>query len=219
VGGKKQLIVWLSDSVSGLDPANGKPYWTHPYPAKGPPRRPAVTIATPRVAGDLLFLNSFYHGSLVLRLGKGKPTVAWQSKRAPEKADALNTCMTTPFIKGGFVYGIAGGGQLRCLELKSGEQKWESLKAATGGQQTFLATAFLIEQGERYFLFNDQGDLIIAKLTPKGYEEIDRAHVIATSQEAFGRPVVWSHPAFAGRCAFIRNDKEIICLSLAAKKQ
>ena len=32
---------------------------------------------------------------------------------------------------------------------------------------------------------------------------------------AFGRDVAWAHPAFADRCVFVRNDKEIVCLSLA----
>jgi hypothetical protein len=29
---------------------------------------------------------------------------------------------------------------------------------------------------------------------------------------------VWSHPAFAHRCVYARNDKEILCASLAAEK-
>jgi len=219
-GGKRQLIAWLSDSVSGLDPDTGKPYWKRPYPDRGPARRPAVTIATPRVAGDLLFLTSFYHGSLMLRLDKDRrgASVVWKSKRAPERADALNVVMMTPLIKDGYIYGVAGQGELRCLKADTGEQQWETLKAATGGTRTFLATVFLIEQGGRFLLFNDQGDLIIARLTPKGYEEVDRAPIIPTSQEAFGRPVVWSYPACANRCLFVRNDKEILCLSLAAGK-
>ena len=45
----------------------------------------------------------------------------------------------------------------------------------------------------------------------------DRAHVIEPDHEARGRKVVWSHPAFARRCVFIRNDKEILCVSLAAQ--
>src|SRR5438132_13672546 len=36
------------------------------------------------------------------------------------------------------------------------------------------------------------------------------------SNPAFGREVVWSHPAFANRSVYARNDKEIICVSLAA---
>jgi hypothetical protein len=27
--------------------------------------------------------------------------------------------------------------------------------------------------------------------------------------------VVWSHPAFANRCVYARNDKELVCVSLA----
>jgi hypothetical protein len=29
-----------------------------------------------------------------------------------------------------------------------------------------------------------------------------------------GRPVVWSLPAFAGKCVFVRNDEEVVCLNL-----
>ncbi len=71
-------------------------------------------------------------------------------------------------------------------------------------------------QGDRHFLFSDQGDLIIARLTPKGYTEIDRAHVIEPTLFSRGRDVVWSHPAFAGGCTYVRNDRQIICVSLKA---
>jgi hypothetical protein len=30
------------------------------------------------------------------------------------------------------------------------------------------------------------------------------------------RDVVWSHPAFANRCIYLRNDQEIVCISLKA---
>ncbi len=35
--------------------------------------------------------------------------------------------------------------------------------------------------------------------------------------DAAGSPVVWPHPAYANRCAYIRNDKEIICVNLTEK--
>jgi hypothetical protein len=76
-------------------------------------------------------------------------------------------------------------------------------------------TAFLVRQADRFFLFNDKGDLIIARLTPKGYEEIDRAHLLDPTGGGKGRTVVWCHPAFSNRCVFVRNDKEIVCATLA----
>jgi outer membrane protein assembly factor BamB len=219
-GGKRQLIVWHTESVNALDPETGKPYWSQPYPTKGPPQRPAVNIATPRCAGDLLYVTSFYHGSLMLRLDSDKPAakVLWKSKiENPSKADALNTVMMTPIIKDGHIYGVAGLGQLRCLKAETGEQQWETF-AATCGKKVFLSTAFLVEQGDRFFIFNDLGDLLIARLTPKGYKEIDRAHVIEPTQDGRDRMVIWCQPAFANRCLFVRNDKELLCLSLAAGK-
>ena len=48
-------------------------------------------------------------------------------------------------------------------------------------------------------MFNDQGDLILADLSPEGYKEIDRAHILDPVGFARGRDIVWSHPAFAQR--------------------
>ena len=60
----------------------------------------------------------------------------------------------------------------------------------------------------------DSGELIIADLSPKGYKEISRAKIIAPTQPNYGRDVVWCHPAYAKKCVFVRNDKEIVCVSL-----
>jgi hypothetical protein len=104
------------------------------------------------------------------------------------------------------------------LKADSGERVWETLKA-TGNETDPVerwGNAFLTPQGDRCFLFNEKGDLIIARLTPQGYDEISRAHIVEPSNRMAGRPVVWSHPAFANRSAYVRNDKEIVCVSLAA---
>lgn len=52
--------------------------------------------------------------------------------------------------------------------------------------------------------------------SPKGYEEISRTHLLEPTGEAAGRSVVWSHPAFANRRVYVRNDKEIVCADLRA---
>jgi outer membrane protein assembly factor BamB len=218
VGGKRQLIIWLSESINALDPATGQVYWSQPYPADGSPQRPAVNIATPRCLGDRLFVSTYYDGSMMLKLATDKPGahVLWKGKSHNiAKPDGLHILMAAPVLQGGHVYGVSANGELRCLKADTGEQVWETY-SATCGKKTDCATAFLVPQGDRFIVFNDQGDLILAELSPKGYQEIDRAHILEPVQEARGRHVVWSHPAFAGRCIFARNDQEIICLSMAA---
>jgi hypothetical protein len=74
-GGKRQLIVWHSESINGLDPLTGQVHWTQPYPTEGDPERPAPTISQVRRSGNLLFLTSFYHGPLMLELAADRPAV------------------------------------------------------------------------------------------------------------------------------------------------
>jgi outer membrane protein assembly factor BamB len=217
-GGKRQLIVWHSESVNGLNPATGEVYWTQPYPTEGEPERPAPTISQVRRAGDLLFVTSFYHGPLMLKLATDRPavTVLWKDKtKKRSKPIGLHCLMSTPVIKDGYIYGICANGELRCCDVKTGDQLWETYDAI-GGKKADCGTAFLVPQGDRFVLFNDSGELILANLTPKGYEELDRAQILEPVESSRGRQVVWAHPAFANRCVFARNNKEIVRVSLAA---
>jgi outer membrane protein assembly factor BamB len=217
--GKRQLIVWLSEAIYSLDPATGRTYWTQRYPVDIAPQRPAVNIATVRCWDDRLFLSTYYHGPMMLKLAADKPaaTVLWRGKsNNPGKPDGLHIMMAAPAYKDGYIYGICALGELRCLKADTGEQVWQTY-AATCGKKTDCASAFIIPQGDRFLIFNDQGDMILADLSPQGYKEIDRTHILDPIQEARGRTVVWSHPAFAGRCVFARNDAQIVCLSLAAQ--
>lgn len=76
-------------------------------------------------------------------------------------------------------------------------------------------TIFITPQADRFFLFSETGELTIARLSPEGYEEIDRTEpLLETTHDAFGRDVLWSPPAFANRAMFVRNDNELIRVSL-----
>jgi outer membrane protein assembly factor BamB len=214
--GKRQLIVWHTDALNALDPDTGKLYWSVPFPTV-PVQRPGITVAIPQHRGDRLFVSAPHHGSLMVRLKQDVPgaEVLWTGKSDNlAKPDGLHALMGTPAFKDGYVYGVCNFGELRCLNADTGERVWESYDATTK-KKMFLGSAFLVEHGERFFICNDLGDLIIARLSGKGYEEISRCHLLDTTLSTRGREVVWSHPAFANRCVYARNDKEIICVSLA----
>lgn len=217
-GGKRQLIIWHPESVNSLDPETGKVYWSEPFAV-----RSGLTIPTPRVLGDKLFLTSFYNGPLMLKLAADKPAaeVLWRGTSSNERnTDKLHAIMCTPWFEDGHIYGVCSYGQLRCLRSETGERVWETFKATgatgeNGGRNDRWANAFLVKHGDRFFIANEKGDLIIAKLSPQGCEEISRAHLLEPTGNAGARPVVWSHPAFANKHAYLRNDKELICVDLA----
>jgi outer membrane protein assembly factor BamB len=211
--GTKQLILWHPEAVNSLDPETGKVYWSYPWSI-----RSGLSLATPRLSGDKLLLSSFYTSSHCFQLDATKPaaTLLWKGKRNSEmNTDTLHSLISTPFIENGYIYGVCSYGQLRCLKLETGERVWETFAATTGDKPVRWATAFLIKHENKFFLANEKGDLIIAKLTPKGYDEKSRMHLIDADNHDPRRDVVWSHPAFANKCVFARNDHEIICVSLA----
>jgi outer membrane protein assembly factor BamB len=214
LGGRRQLILWHAEAVNGLDPATGRVLWVEPWKLNY-----GMAIATPRPLGDRLFLSCFYNGSLMLRFqpGKDAPTVAWRTAKMSERDTThLNCTMNTPVIDGGHIYGACSYGQYRCLRADTGERLWETF-APTSGKSERWGNAFTVKQGKRFFILSERGELIIAKLSPLGYEEISRAPLLEPDNRDPGRPVVWSHPAFANRRIYARNDHGLVCVDLAAK--
>jgi outer membrane protein assembly factor BamB len=222
-GGKRQLIIWHPQAIVSLDPESGKEYWSQKFEVKAD-----LTIPTPRKDGDRLFISSFYNGSMMLKLDSSKPaaTVLWKGKaqsEMPKLTDGLHSIISTPYFRGDYIYGVCSYGELRGLRADTGERLWQTFQATTGAGEERWSNAFIVPQGDHFFLFNEHGNLIIARLTPRGYEEISRAHLLeptnmmVTMQRPKDHPaVLWSHPAFAHRSVYARNDKEIIRVSLAA---
>jgi hypothetical protein len=227
-GGKRQLVIWHTHAVLGLEPETGKRIWKVDFESKA-----ALTAPTARKVGnDGLFITSFYNGSMLLKVSDSKAEVVWRSKSKGERPNQtldLSSIICTPIVDGDYIYGVCSYGQLRCIKAQTGERVWESMQATRGKltpakvaaqeepqDSERWSNAFIVKQADRYFLFNEQGDLIIAKLSPGGYEEVSRAHLIdPTNKDALSRTVVWVHPAFANKCVFVRNNLEMACYSLA----
>jgi outer membrane protein assembly factor BamB len=212
--GKRVLVCVTGDRIVGVDPQSGQLYWEYPFPA----HVVVISIATPVVSGDRLFVTNFYEGCVMLRLLTDRPAVEklWQRRGANERqTDGLQSIISTPLMLGDYVYGVDAYGELRCLDAKTGDRLWESLDAVPRNR---WATIHFVRNGDKIWMFNERGQLIIAQLSPKGYREISRAQLIKPTlgQLPQREGVCWSHPAYAYRHVFARNDEELLCASLAA---
>ncbi len=211
-GGTRQLIVWLPDALYSLDPETGRQFWRQDFEI-----RFGMTIATPTFDPErnLLFASAFYDGPLMMKLAENEPraSLLWRRDQGTEiEPDGLHSLMCTPQMVDGYLYGICSYGHLRCINMTTGQQEWETLEATGKGRWW---NAFLIRHEDRFFIPNEQGELIIARLSPKGYEEVSRSFLIEPTNQVQRRNIVWSHPAFANRCIYARNDKQLICVDLA----
>jgi len=125
--------------------------------------------------------------------------------------------MATPLLQGDYVYGVDSYGELRCLQANNGDRIWEDLTATPKERWSNI---HMVQNGKRVWMFNELGELIISELSPEGFNEISRAKLIEPTEgqlERDGKGVCWSHPAFANKHVFARNDNELVCASLAAE--
>lgn len=213
--GRRVLVCWTGDRVAGLDPADGDIYWQVPFK----PAKMIINVPTPVVDRNRLFVTAFYDGAMMLRLDPQQLSaeIVWRRRGFSEQqTDALHAMIATPILEGDYVYGVDSYGELRCLDAATGERIWEDQTAVPRARWSNI---HMVRNGERVWMFNERGELLIAKLSPQGFHEISRARLIEPTLEQLRQRggVCWSHPAFADRCVFARNDRELVCADLAAR--
>lgn len=203
-GGQRQLIVWTPDAVTSLNPATGQTWW----------REPRTLHSDFAVAGPIVSEGLLLAGGLMFQLDSDKPaaSVLWPEDTVKARRTLSQT--SGPLMQGRHVYSHKSQGRLVCLDARTGTQVWEKDKVVDSKNG---ACIHLIPNGDAVWLFTDQGDLVRARLTDKGYEELGRAHLLNPDYLFGGRNVVWPPPAFANRHIFARSGVELICASLEAK--
>lgn len=215
-GGQKVLVAWTGFRIAGMNPADGSVFWE----LETRPNKMPINVPGPAINEDTTraFLSVFYDGSRLLDIDQtaAKAKQLWARKGTSERrTDALHAIISPPYISGDYIYGIDSYGEMRCLEMATGDRIWEDQTATKYGR---WSTVFMVRHGENTWMVNEQGDLILAKLDEKGYHEISRAKIIEPLTELKQREngyVMWAPPAFANQCVYVKNDKELICISLA----
>lgn len=202
-GGARQLIVWTGESVTSLAPKTGEVYW----------REPLLTSSNDSTATAVSENGALLISGFMLRLRDDAPlaTPLWPKSRAVARRVLSNT--STPLLKGNYLYSARSGGELVCLDSRTGETVWVTEKVT---EPKPGASIHLAPNGDAVWLFTDEGNLICARLRPEGYEELSRAHLLEPTSIFAGTLRAWVPPAYANRHVFARNDKELVCASLAA---
>jgi len=209
--GIDQLLIWDAEHLNSLNPLTGEVYWSFPLVAEF-----GMAISAPQLSGKYLFASAIGPAGGLFELAQDRPGIreVWKGTRKSGVACANSTA----FLRDGVVYGVdCHSGGLRAVDMRDGSWLWETFQPTTGTRRAGNATAFMVAHNDRFFLFSETGDLIIAKLSKEKYDELGRFHLLEPTGEAFGRSVVWNAPAFANRCCYVRNDAELICVSLRAE--
>lgn len=178
-------------TFSLVDVTTGETLWQHRWLT-----RFGCNAADPLVAGDFVLLSSGYNrGAALLKLTGGDPEVVWSHK-------SFQNQMHSSVLLEGFVYGFDGNDnapvQLKCLELSTGEIRWE---------QDWSGMGSLIAAGERLLAMSEDGTLIVAAASPAAYREFARAKILP--------PTCWTAPTLAGGRIYCRNAAgELVCVNV-----
>lgn len=157
VGGVRQYVVFTGEAAIGVLAENGELLWRYE-----PVANSTANIATPIVAGDLVFLSSAYGtGCALLRL-----QAAGGSVRAQEvyfHRDMMNH-YSSSILLDGYLYGFSNR-ILTAMHLESGEVAWKSRSVGKGQ---------IIHADGRLYILGEDGVVGLVDPDPAGYREISR---------------------------------------------
>ncbi len=213
--GVEQLLFWYPEAVVSLDPASGSTHWSVPL-------KPVYSISrmAPQLLGNKLFTSGpGKNVAVMLELDDQKPGVSELWRGGIDKA--VYPLNAPPHMRDGVIYGVdSETSVLIAVSMDDGERLWETTApslAPDASKKSRHGTAFLVchETNKQFWIFGEMGDLILAELSAEGYKQLGRQHILEPTNGAWGRKVVWTHPAFASKSVFARNDKELIRVDLS----
>lgn len=177
-----QLILNDEEHVTAYDPVSGKQLWTVACLGGEVAPSPAFN------GKDVVFVANEYAQASALKLTGGTPEILWQyDEYLPE--------ISSPLATEKFCFITTTAGDAVCLDISTGEVKWEqefdegfnSSPVLAGGQ------VYAIDIGGVVHVFEAAGE----------YKE--------TATIEMGEPI-YATPAFANGCIYIRGDINLYCI-------
>ena len=197
----KNIVVLTGANLSSISP-DGKVRWQFPF-------KDALneSSTTPIKVGDMYLTASVTAGGVAVKEVEkdGKPAVeqAW-------KKPALNCYFSTPVTVGkDHLYLVTGvlainpTVTLRCVEAATGKELWNKPKVGK-----YHAALLKLADGNLLMHDDVSGDLRLLAPNLKEYQELAKS-------KACGQ--TWAHPAIADGKIYVRDAKELICLSLTGE--
>ena len=210
--GRTLIVAFLQNSMAGFDLETGRVQWLHKY-SQGYDEHSAQPLCEEPY---LLTASPFQGGSSLYRLETetvegAEPRV---SARLTRQSKLLSNDVASSLVLDGQVYGFdlrdvqsklhrASRGEFKCLDLRSGEVRWSTRQV---GHATVLAA------DGKLLLFNDQGEVILARAQLEAYEELARTRV-------FTGEICWTAPALCDGRLYVRSPTRAACLFVGRTEQ
>ena len=199
VAGVEQVVSVTGTEVVGLRPGTGDLLWRFPFKTDF-----ACNTATPiAVDGGIFISAGENHGCVLIDLKpQGDGFVARSRWDSLDTKSVMRNEWQTSIVVGDHLYGFDNVGaagpvtHLVCLEAKTGQEIWRKLRFGKGN---------MVSADGKLWITSIDGELILARATPAGYEEFGRAALLGNNRQTL---------TIAGGRGYLRDDLEVLCIGL-----
>ncbi len=192
IDGQEQVIFFTRYGLVSVKISDGSELWRTEF------KFSTSTAASPVVDGNLVYCSAGYGvGAGLFRIIDNKTV-----EEIWFKSNELMNHWSTPLVHDGHLYGIFefkkyGRAPLQCVELATGEIKWE--KRGFGPGNCILV-------GDKLVVLSDAGEVVVAVARSDEYQELGRAKILDGK--------CWSTPAISEGQVYVRSTQEAARVSL-----
>lgn len=198
VGGVKQYVQFLAKGLVSVEPKSGKVLWRYERSAKGSP----AVVMTPLVSGDYVYSGAFRATCALIKPVKKDGAFTVEEIYTNNK---LPMGLGSVVAVGDYMYGV-GSSSLMCVELKSGEVKWE--ERASG--LSLLAADGLL------FLHHVNGEVALIEASPEAYRQ--KGRFMPPNRPAPVRNnAAYELPVLSDGHLYIHEENVLWCFDVKAK--
>ena len=189
IGGKKQYVQLVMQTLFGVDAESGKVVWRTPWSGK------TAVIPTPIVKGDEVFVSSGYGvGCMKVKVSGSEATNVFLNKDLENHHGGV-------IRVGDWLYGHSKDGWT-CMNFADGTVKWKE-KAALG------KGAIACADGMLYCLEEKSGNVVLAEASPNGWSEKGRFKLDPQATIRNPKGAIWTHPVIANGKLYLRDQNYI----------
>ncbi len=198
VGGKKQYIQLVMQTLFGVDPANGKLLWRSAWPGR------TAVIPTPIVKGDEVFVSSGYSvGCKKVKITGSEATDVFMNKDMENHHGGV-------ILVGENLFGHSGKSGWTCMNFADGSVKWTNKGVGKG------AVAFA--DGMLYTLGEKSGEVALVEASATGWSEKGKFTLNPQASARNPKGAIWVHPVIANGKLYLRDQEFISCYDVKASK-
>lgn len=204
-------LVWRRPLSSGYDEHSAWPIYREPY----------VWIASP-----------FQSGSELLELTDD----ATQPIKTVRRSKLMSNDIFSSVLHEGAIYGFdlheaqakthrTSRGVFRCIDFETGESLWsvgtgrtdrsqrtdassDTASAGAKAREPLVGHSTVLVADAKLILMNDLGELILARVSRDGYQELSRVQLLSGE-------ICWTQPCLANGRLFVRNHSRAACVLLS----